>query len=291
MPPRFVYWTILIDGKPTAFRARDREELLTTFGQLKRKNDDVVIRWFARGRLWESPEAERAAERPPKFVGEKRGKEWRPGGAHKDPRDRFKKKNRPERAWSENDETARRDREKPAPPKASQPWRDKPSGPPRGAPLDSSKPFGGRKPFGSRPPDSRKPFGDRKPFSSRPLDSSKPFGGRKPFSGGKPHEGVKPHSDRHNDRPWQTKPSGPRADRKPWSGKPSGPPRSDRPWSGKPSNGGVTGRRPWSSKPSTGGAAGGRPWSGKPRDPKRKPFVPRAKPPYRKRRDDDPEQS
>ena len=268
MPPRFVYWTILIDGKPTAFRARDREELLTTVGQLKRKNDDVVIRWFARGRLWESPEAERAAEPPPKFAGEKRGKEWRPGGAHKDPRDRFKKKNRPERAWSENDETARRDREKLGPPKSSRPWHDKPAGPPRGAPLDSSKPFGGRKPFGSGPPDSRKPFGDRKPY-----------------------EGVKPHSDRHNDRPWQTKPSGPRADRRPWSGKPSGPPRDDRkPWTGKPS-GPPRSDRPWSGKPSTGGAASGRPWSGKPRDPNRKPFVPRAKPPYRKRRDDDPEKS
>lgn len=325
MPPRFVYWTILIDGKPTAFRARDREELLTTFGQLKRKNDDVVIRWFARGRLWESPEAERAAERPPTFAGEKRGKEWRPGGAHKDPRDRFKKKNRPERAWSENDETARRDREKLGPPKSSRPWHDKPAGPPRGAPLDSSKPFGGRKPFGSGPPDSRKPFGDRKPFSSRPLDSSKPFGGRQPSSGGKPpgggkpYEGVKPHSDRHNDRPWQTKPSGPRADRRPWSGKPSGPPRDDRkpwtgkpsgppgdrkPWTGKPSgpprdrkpwtgkpSGPPGSDRPWSGKPSTGAAASGRPWSGKPRDPNRKPFVPRAKPPYRKRRDDDPEKS
>ena len=43
MPPRFVYWTILIDGKPTAFRARDREELLPTITQLKRTNQDVAI--------------------------------------------------------------------------------------------------------------------------------------------------------------------------------------------------------------------------------------------------------
>ncbi len=28
MPPRFAYWTILIENTPTAFRARDREELL-----------------------------------------------------------------------------------------------------------------------------------------------------------------------------------------------------------------------------------------------------------------------
>jgi len=55
VPPRYAYWTILIDQKATAFRAREREELLPTFYQLKRKNADVVMKWFARGRLWESP--------------------------------------------------------------------------------------------------------------------------------------------------------------------------------------------------------------------------------------------
>jgi hypothetical protein len=98
VPPRYAYWTILIDDKPTAFRAREREELQPTFVQLQRKNTNVTMRWFARGKLWESPEAERAAERRPAFTGEKRGADWRPGGAHKDPRDRFKKKHRPERA-------------------------------------------------------------------------------------------------------------------------------------------------------------------------------------------------
>jgi hypothetical protein len=28
MPPRYAYWTILIDGKATAFRAKESEELL-----------------------------------------------------------------------------------------------------------------------------------------------------------------------------------------------------------------------------------------------------------------------
>src|SRR5438034_7164373 len=97
MPPRFAYWTILIDDRPTAFRARDREELLPTFTQLKRTNPNVVVRWFAQGRLWDSPEAQRAAGRKPKFAGDQRGPDWRPGGTHKDPRDRFKKKNRPDR--------------------------------------------------------------------------------------------------------------------------------------------------------------------------------------------------
>ena len=91
MPPRYAYWTILIDQKATAFRAREREELLPTFNQLRRKNSDVVMKWFARGRVWESPEAEQAAQRAPR-QDERRGREWRPGGLHRDPRDRFRPK-------------------------------------------------------------------------------------------------------------------------------------------------------------------------------------------------------
>ena len=90
MPPRYAYWTILIDQKPTAFRAREREELLPTFNQLRRTNRDIVMKWFARGRVWDSPEAERAAQQAPK-PREPRGREWRPGGLHRDPRDRFRK--------------------------------------------------------------------------------------------------------------------------------------------------------------------------------------------------------
>ena len=49
----------MIDDKATAFRAREREELQPTFAQLQRKNANVTMRWFARGKLWESREAER----------------------------------------------------------------------------------------------------------------------------------------------------------------------------------------------------------------------------------------
>lgn len=101
MPPRFAYWTILIDGQPTAFRSREAQELQPTLTQLRRTNKDVVLRWFARGKLWESPEAERAAGRKPKPV-EHRGREWRPGGEHKDPRafwrDNKKQRNQERRA-------------------------------------------------------------------------------------------------------------------------------------------------------------------------------------------------
>src|SRR5438552_16139158 len=93
MPPRFAYWTILIDGQPTAFRARDQQELLPTLNQLKRTNKDVLLRWFARGRLWESQQQDWDARRQRKKpVESRRGPAWRPGGQHKDPRARFAKK-------------------------------------------------------------------------------------------------------------------------------------------------------------------------------------------------------
>ena len=64
MPPRHVYWTIILEGKPTAFRAHSEAELLPTFKQLQSKHPDVVMKWFSRGRLWSSPDEERAALSP-----------------------------------------------------------------------------------------------------------------------------------------------------------------------------------------------------------------------------------
>jgi hypothetical protein len=102
VPPRYAYWTILIDHKPTAFRAREREELLPTLHQLQRKNSDVILKWFARGRLWDTPEqAQWAARNIPR---KKREPGWRPGGAHVDPRAAFHKrgKKRPRRRKDES---------------------------------------------------------------------------------------------------------------------------------------------------------------------------------------------
>ena len=88
MPPRYTYWTIILEGKPTAFRAREAEELLPTLKQLQVRHPDAVMLWFARGRLWPSPAAERDAAR--RGTGERRTQGWRPGGEHRDPRERFK---------------------------------------------------------------------------------------------------------------------------------------------------------------------------------------------------------
>ena len=174
MPPRFAYWTILIDNLPTAFRARDPDELLPTLGQLKHRNKDVVLKWFARGRLWESQQQEhedfqrlRATKNAPRSgtprpeQRERRGKDWRPGGEHKDPRARFgREKHRRDKREQRDSREARGDRSRsgparppksparppksPArPPKSGdRPWRDKRSG----------KGHGDRPPRGPRPP-------------------------------------------------------------------------------------------------------------------------------------------
>ena len=61
MPPRHAYWTILVDDQPTAFRAHDPEELLPTLNRLKEKHPSAVMKWFERGKLWESRDAAREA--------------------------------------------------------------------------------------------------------------------------------------------------------------------------------------------------------------------------------------
>jgi hypothetical protein len=108
MPPRFTYWTILIDGQATAFRAHKREDLFPTLVQLQRTNPGAEMKWFARGRIWDSPEAAVEAQRNqrtkplrsrgPDRRGPQRGTHagvpWRgsrlPGGAPNDRQNRFK---------------------------------------------------------------------------------------------------------------------------------------------------------------------------------------------------------
>lgn len=99
MPPRYVYWTILAGGLPTAFRAADRDELLPTFRRIKDKHPDAEMKYFARGKLWASPEEARQAADARRTAEARRGghrgalsrgPDWRPGGDHRDPRQPFK---------------------------------------------------------------------------------------------------------------------------------------------------------------------------------------------------------
>jgi len=165
MPPRYTYWTIIFGGQATAFRSGTRDELVPTFKQIQSKHPDAQLRYFARGKLWYSEEEARAAlirdrrppprpDRPPRDPNaprdkdrwrdrpapprsgeERRGRDWRPGGQHKDPRDRFKVPRDVKRARFKAQ--SRRDRIEPRP--------DRPRGP--------------------RPPFRKPPF--RKPFKKK----------------------------------------------------------------------------------------------------------------------------
>jgi hypothetical protein len=84
MPPRYTYWTILAGGLPTSFRAASQDDLLPTLKRLQDRHPDAVMKWFARGKLWPSPEAAREASRF--ATARRRSQEWRPGGEHRDPR-------------------------------------------------------------------------------------------------------------------------------------------------------------------------------------------------------------
>src|SRR6476619_4301109 len=67
MPPRHAYWTIIFGNQPTSFRAAEQEELLPTFKQIQAKHPDAVMMWFARGRLWKSPEEARDTFDRPRY--------------------------------------------------------------------------------------------------------------------------------------------------------------------------------------------------------------------------------
>ena len=176
MPPRYTYWTIIVGGQPTAFRAATREELLPTLKQMQARQPDAVMKWFARGKLWESPEeatdalrAERRGEGQ-----ERRGPKWRPGGSHEDPRERFKvPRDVKRRRFAER--MRRDDSEETGEPKPSRPREGRPFKP------GGDRPFkpGGDRPFRPREDRPFKPGGDR-PFRPREDRPFKP-GGERPF--------------------------------------------------------------------------------------------------------------
>jgi hypothetical protein len=93
MPPRYSYWTILAGGLPTSFRSAERHDLLPTLRRLQERHPDAEMKWFQRGRLWQSPEDAKKEFEKAKLSAP-RGRNWRPGGEHRDPREAFKKKKR-----------------------------------------------------------------------------------------------------------------------------------------------------------------------------------------------------
>jgi hypothetical protein len=226
MPPRHAYWTIIVDDQPTSFRAHDLEELLPTFNRLRDKHPNAQLRWFERGQLWESRDAAReqglgrgerrwqgprpSREGEPQETPPPRDRKWRPGGEHRDPRQKYTdaKKAKWDR-YKQNirDRWEEKQRERPVPDEGE-------FTPPHGDPM-------------------RPKVGDRRRFDrgSRPdFDDHRDDGSP-----------SRPHGDpMRRDRGWKPKPPGDRG----WKPKPPGDrgwkpkPPGDRGWKPKPSGGG-----------------------------------------------------
>ena len=240
MPPRYVYWTIIAGGLPTAFRMTEREELLPTFRRIKQKHPDAEMRYFARGRLWNSPDEARAeaaarraaaAQRHSTRGGPSRGRDWRPGGEHQDPRQKFKdakkvrnqdrRQERFDRRYKSGAAPATGDaRARPAPRARQTEWRD-------------------RGPYSGKPPAGDRPWNDRGPRTAKPAASGERGWRDRGPRGNKPASpGDRPWSDR---APRGTKPG---AQRKPEE-------RRDQPWRDRPSQDGRRGE-PYREKPKAG---------------------------------------
>jgi hypothetical protein len=249
MPPRHTYWTIILEGKPTAFRAHTQDELMPTLRQLQARHPEAVMMWFARGRLWESPvQAQAAFER--RAASPRRDAGWRPGGTHRDPRDRFRiprdEKRRRFAAKLHRDDRKAQGR----PPERPRDGGDRLQGErPRGGQPEGQRPWNkgprpdrrpGWKP--GRPPGDGPNRGDRsgQPGRERPDRPGGPANRRPPHGRG-PDSG-----DTRRERPGG--PPGARKDQRGW--------RGGRPGGSAPRGG--PGRKPGGGRRGGGGGGSGR---------------------------------
>ena len=174
------FW-IIVDGQtPTSFRSRQREDLVPTLHQLKRKQPQVALMWFERGRLWTSPTEAREALAVRRRAPTGRSRDWRPGGDHVDPRAKYALTRDQKRARfktrqdrDQGPRPGRPDRPPFRPKGRSFPRRDQPPGPP--------------KPRETRGPDSYRAEGDRprptkaQAFGDRPWKPRTPWRPKGPW--------------------------------------------------------------------------------------------------------------
>lgn len=221
MAKYFRCWVIVDGTQPTAFRAREAEDLIPTLKQLQRTQPDVSLMWFERGRLWRTPEeAQRAlVERRRTPTG--RGREWRPGGEHKDPKARPKVPRDEKRALFKKRLISKKTHG---------------GGFPSG---DDRRPAGRQRPPSTRPPSDRRPGPepDRRGPSAGPSARRPPAGGKPSGRPGGPNSSSRRPS---SGRPSPSGRPGPGSFRRP----PSGPPSSRRPPSGRPGPGRPAGKPP-----------------------------------------------
>ena len=171
MPPRYVYWTIIVDGQPTAFRSGSLEDIMPTFNRLKEKQPSAELKWWQNGQLWPSRHDAQDSMRARGDRG--RAKDPRQGGDPDRPN--------PERAWNAKPEWKTRS--------SFAPRGDKPSFAPRSSGASEGRPFVA-KPAGKpewKPKGTFKPkeaghasgWGEKpgwKPTGEKPAWKSKPGG-------------------------------------------------------------------------------------------------------------------
>jgi hypothetical protein len=348
MPPRFAYWTIILDGTPTSFRTKEREEILPLFNQLKAKNPSALLKWFSGGTLWDSPEQAREAREREKVRAfretrtreqrEQTERPWSPGssprpfdglraapskvegrqgsgqagpGAPKargedvdDPLAEFRRQHGRPADGSDDPSTLRQAQGRPeqgrgatrggsphalragpsfpqgddARPRMKRPW----------SPGSSTRQGSGHAgPGAPRRGKDWRPGGEHRDPADRyklpPGEARKRWKERNLGPRGPKPVGPKPGGD----RPWSDRPRGPKpfgskppGDR-PWNDKRGGPPSTLRPAQGRPEQGRGATRggddrslrpgKPFGSKP------GGRPFGGRPRGHDKPPGGPRGK--------------
>ena len=140
MPPRYAYWTILVDDQPTAFRAGAQDDLMPTFKRLQEKHPSAKMMWFQNGKLWNSRLDAQEAMSARGEIGRRR--DARQEGGFRDRRPRLDRNERPE--WKPKgtrtpgsripDSGSRRDK----PGKLE--WKPKGSAPPRSDRAPMAKP-------------------------------------------------------------------------------------------------------------------------------------------------------
>jgi hypothetical protein len=238
MPPRYAYWTIIVDDQPTAFRAGTQEDLLPTLKRLQAKQPNVKMMWWQNGKLWERRIDAQEAMRTRGELGRRSDTRQSDRPAFSDHERRSLGNDRPRPSF--------RDR-----PKPSFPARPAFAKAPAGRPSFSDRPRSSFRPDASsrapreeREPDGKLGWKPKGEFTPAPKREKKPDWDQPQGSSGKPE--WKPKSQAANqtfDRS-EWKPKRDTGDRAPWK------PKGDKPeW--KPKGAGDGDRKPeWKPKSS-----------------------------------------
>lgn len=190
MPPRYAYWTIIVDDQPTAFRAGALDDIMPTFNRLKEKQPTAKLMWFQSGKLWPSRIDAREAMQV-------RGERGRYSDPRQDGGDKTPSRDRPK--WKSKDFSAR--------PRAASSERPERTGRPQWKPKGSEPPERSAK-AEWRPQPRERSFTGRQ-GNDRPVWQPKGAGDQE-------RPAWKPKGAVNQERPaWQPKSSGDRPEWKP----------------------------------------------------------------------------